>query len=334
MKRLLLIILISTNFYFSIGQIRSFYKNSGLGLFSYPIIFEDIAFRQSIYRSDNYYNDRIDTIKDFYPFCDSLKSIEIYYHSFDFFHKYIPYMNNLKYVLIRGYCRKKDYKQFLITSNLEYLWLDDASFPLLVDLYQLKKTLKVLEIAIRKNFYGRIKSNYHIDFSEFDSLTYLSFNIAPKDNSYISITFPPNLYYLDWIVYPAQSNTPIPQSVEIMDLKIIDNVFPSDLYKLQNLKYLSIGNMEDKSTLLPDSLPLISSIVTLLIDDITEQNVKIISQMPQLDTLILYNATNKLPVNISQLQNIKNFQFGKYSDSTIVNQIRRLFPNSNVEILK
>jgi hypothetical protein len=334
MKRLLFIILIITNIIFSFGQIRDFNNDSGLRSFSYPIIFEDIGYRQSIYRSNDYYNDRIDTIKDFYLFCDSLKSVEIYPHSFVFYHKYIPYMKNLKYALISGYCSKKDYKQFLFSSNIEYLWVDYTSFPLLVDLYQFEKTLKVFKIVQIQNFYGRRRSNYHFNFSEFDSLTFLSFNIAPKNNSYFSITFPPNLYYLEWIVYPAQSNTPIPQSVEIMMLKIRDNVFPSDLYKLQNLKYLSIGNMGDKPILLPDSLPLISSLVTLVIGDFTEQNVKIISQMHQLDTLILHIATNKLPLNISQLQNIKNFQFGKFSDPTIVNQIKSLFPNSVVTVLQ
>lgn len=333
MRIFILIAVLFCNIHFTFAQISPFYKVSGLNSTIFPSIFNDMACECIIYRSENYYNEHIDTISDFYPFCDSVKSVEIW-NNFDFYYKYIPYMNNLQYALIRGYCHKKDYKQFLFSSNLEYLWVDYTALPLLVDYNQFKKSLKVLKIDLKKNFRWRTTSNYHFDFSEFDSLKYLSLEIQSKKSSFISITFPPNLYHLEWRVLPAHIYTKIPKTVEIMYLIIEDNVFPVDLYQLPKLKHLSIFNWSGNPILLPVRLPQITTLQTLGINNFSEQNVKIISQISQLDTLILINAQGVLPTNISLLNKIKFFKFNKYSEPKIVNQIKSLFPNSFVTVLQ
>ena len=329
MKRFLLIVILFSNAYFALAQINPFYQVSGLNTTLFPCIFIDRACDCIIYRSDNYYNEHINTISDFYPFCDSIKSINIQ-HYFEFFYKYTPFMNNLQYIYINGYLPKNKFKQFSIPSRIEYLWLDYTELPLLVDYNQYKTSLKVLSIEFEKYFSWKNKTNYHLNFSEFDSLKYLSLELPSKNSSYILITFPPNLYHLEWSVLPAHINTPIPKSVEIMYLIIQDNVFPLELFQLPNLKYLCIYNWTGKPIKLPDSLPSIISLRSLEIESFTEQDVKIISQMSQLDTMILINAQGILPSNISLLKNIKHFKFGEFCDPNIVTQIQTLFPKSSV----
>lgn len=331
MKRFIIIIFLFGCSFIAWSQSDKFYEESKFDTLLLPTIEEDL-WCNMFYRSGNYCIDNADTIKDFYLFCDSIQSVVVRCNP-DFFFKYFPLMHNLKHGMVSGYFRGK-YKNccFPISSDLEYLWLNETILPLTVDYSQFKKSLKVLQIhLIKRNFNKKSKAPYHFDFSEFDSLKFLSICIQPYNSSYITITFPPNLYDLEWSVLPQHVGTHIPKSVEILHLIIKDNVFPTELYQLPHLRYLGLISSA-QPVILPENLLSITSLQSLEIDNFSEQNINIISQMPQLDSLFIINAHDSLPINIFLLKNIKYIEFWYYSDYNIAYEIKRKFPLTTVVI--
>ena len=267
------------------------------------------------------------------------------------------------------YFRKK-IKTYPLSQKLEYLYLEDVPLPLPFDLNESKETLKELTFSYCE--YIRDTNFSSFDFSDFDSLQYLYFHILgyhmingvaeflPPNACYLKL--PPNLkslsYYDD-----NQINTPIyPKTLEKLELLSCDFV-PEQVFELPNLRklfirygeivsdtdfnYIHSFNLNELDSLgyylgsyrpLSEKFITMDSLHTISLSIVKEEDVEILSKMPNLDTLILTGildrktamyVLNYMPDNINKLTNIRCLIISAYAKINIL-KIKEILPNTTV----
>jgi hypothetical protein len=273
-----------------------------------------------------------DIMKRALPVCDSIESYTGFLGNYVIQHSLFSLLKNLKALYLRypSY-DKSTIEPYNIPSKLQSLVYEDTKLPIPFDLKQFVGSLKILDISIEK----KVSTPFYFNFSSFDSLRYLSFTMKSCKSYYYTFIFPPNLYCLEWTVPPKYKyrDISIPLTVEILFLDMKNNTYPSMLYKLPNLKFLSNTNYISPGRIsLPKELITVSSLKTLQVKYLKKEDIEIISQMENIDSLYVEDAKKKLPPNIYKLKNLKYIEIHSYSvdPRIITGKIKTILPEVTV----
>lgn len=243
-----------------------------------------------------------------------------------------PLMKNLKSLILEGNGKYNIIEPYHFSGKLQYLQYENKAFQFPFEFKELANSLQVLNMKI---LWTKVKEPFHFDFSSFDSLRYLRLVMKSCTSSDYHILFPPNLYCLEWMVNPKHPDIPIPSTVEILFLRMENNSYPPMLYKLPNLKFLSNVSYKLSAHIpLPNELTAISSLKTLEISRLTENDIEIISQMKNLDSLYVDNVRGKLPSNIDKLKGLKYIELHSYQVKRAEKagrKIKEILPNVKIQ---
>jgi hypothetical protein len=268
-----------------------------------------------------------DIMKRLLPVIDSVEYYWGFMGNYKMQQVAFPLMKNLKALMLVGYRKYNLAEPFHISGKLQSLRYDNEEFPIPFNLNQMANSLKILTIEPWVN----VKDSFYFDFSSFDSLRYLKFVVKSCKSSDYKVVFPPNLYCLEWTLNPKHPDINIPPTVEILFLHMENNSYPPSLFQLPNLRFFSNVSYRFRSNIpLPQELTKISSLKALRINRLTENDIEIISQMKNLDTLCVSNVRRKIPSNIDKLKGLKYIEICSWwgRERKIGEKIKTIFPKT------
>lgn len=192
-------------------------------------------------------------------------------------------------------CKEKKIPKILyqIPSNIKYLGIEgNTPLPLPFDLLTNCQILE--ELHIDNTYFPEKTDSVILDLSKFIRLHNFSFNInLEMENQpiYCYVKMPPNLitysgYFSDEMI----SYDYLPRTLEYLDIQF-DSIYPRQLFGLTNLKSLIISNDQP---LTEDFLSL-KSLKSLTLENLTSQDVFILSQMSSVDTIVWNNKKPFFP---------------------------------------
>jgi len=194
------------------------------------------------------------------------------------------------------YYKKLGKRLLPIPKTVKYVEFNTSiPLPLPFDLSTQSEILE--ELHIRDSYFPEKTDSACIDLSQFTRLQNFSFSLFVlwQDQPIkCHIKMPPNLISfrgLVWDNHVTYDHFPI--TLQHLDITI-DSLYPKQLFELKNLKSLSINNNDQALT--EDFLSL-TSLKSIKINRITNQDVSVLTKMTTLDTLIWENNSPIYPRN-------------------------------------
>lgn len=189
----------------------------------------------------------------------------------------------------------------------------------------------------------RLLDSLCFDFSDFDSLKRLDLIISnwKEKNPKCEVILPPKLNVFSGYIDSTIIIKSYPRTIEKVDISFGDTI-PNDFFELNNLKVLYINN----DTPLSSKFLKLKNIKKLKINNLTKDDIEIIKQMENLDTLYWTfglkwedrkNLSSKIPDEIKHLKvkclllEVFGYSFSAYPYSKeIAILIKRMLPDVKV----
>jgi hypothetical protein len=263
--------------------------------------------------------------------------------------KIIRNMKNLEEInFYEGFLKSFKHKSLTkntieIPSSIKFLFFwGSVPLPLPINFHLTKNKLEVLYFAdIYFDSKNQKDSNFYLlDFSYLDSLKEFGYNYISNwtNTSFkIKILLPQNLISFSGYIDSNYSIYSFPHSIEKMDVIFGDSI-PKDFFELPDLKILYIDNYLPLS----EDFLKFKKIQKLKITHLTTSDIKIIKQMPKLDTLywqmnIVYkdirNYISEIPIEAKDLT-VKCIVLRNSNNFFILNgyaeALKSLLPNTRV----